>query len=495
MAIVASIVGAILLRFPYIAYVGYAVSVLVFLYLIKKDEASAYKLSWVIIVMTFPVVGGVIYLLYGKVHPARQKISAHIEEHALIAKLLDSDGNLPFVNQVQCGRMYSLLQYIRSSSSYHAYQNTETKYYPIGELKFSDMLDELSKAEKFIFLEYFIIKKSQMWDDILEILEQKAAEGVEVRLIIDDFGSHRLFVNKYIKALRTKGIKVMRFSPIKPFLAAFMNHRDHRKIMVVDGHTAFVGGLNISDEYININSKFGVWKDTAIRLKGDGVWSFTLMFIEMWDTFCKTEERINNHAFYRMSMEEQNMRDMLSSPTKTDGFIVPYGDSPLDNEQLGENIYIDILNQSERYVYIFTPYLIISEKMIHALQMTARRGVDVRIIMPGIPDKKIIYRLSRSYYNCLLEAGVRIFEYAPGFLHAKSFVCDDEVAVVGTINLDYRSLYLHFECATLLYHTSSIQDIKADAIQTIAESREVSMKASSWHDMLDAVLHLFAPLL
>jgi len=484
----AGLAGITLIRFPAVSYVGFFVSFLVFLFILKKEEASAYKLTWIIIVLLLPSVGGMIYLLFGKEHRARRKIVAHVKEHALVAKLLDSDENLPDLNQATCGRMYSLVQYIRRSSSYHAYKNTDTKYYPFGEIMFDDMLAALSKAEKFIFLEYFIIYKSEMWNRLLKVLERKAAEGVEVRLIIDDFGSQKLFTNAYISALRAKQIRVLRFNPFIPFLFAFMNNRNHRKIMVIDGEMAFVGGMNIADEYINQNKRLGVWKDTGVRLKGDGVWSFTLMFIEMWDTFCKAEERINDHTLYRQEADETN---------PTDGFVLPYGDSPLTHDRLGENIYVDILNQAERYVYIFTPYLIISEKMIHALQMAAKRGVNVRIVTPGTPDKKIVFRVTRSYYNGLLEAGVRIYEYTPGFLHAKSFVCDDKIAVVGTINLDYRSLYLHFECAMLLCNSSTIADIKEDAVQTISQSREIFIddRKRSWNDLIDAFLHLFAPLM
>jgi len=269
----------------------------------------------------------------------------------------------------------------------------------------------------------------------------------------------------------------------------FMNNRDHRKITIIDGHIAYNGGTNISDEYINIKQKFGVWKNTGVRLYGDAVWSFTLMFIEMWDLFCQKDERINDYESYRFSG---------SDDIKTDGLVLPYGDSPLDNEQLGENVYVDMLNQAQHYVYIFTPYLIISENMIYALRMAVKRGVDVKIVTPGIPDKKLVFRLTRSYYRFLLEAGVKIYEYTPGFMHAKSFVSDDKLAVVGTINLDYRSLYLHFECATLIYDAKVIDEIKEDAIRTIEVSREIKVrktKMSLLGRFVDSILHLFAPLM
>ncbi|MCL2839196.1 MAG: cardiolipin synthase [Defluviitaleaceae bacterium] len=480
--------------YPIIWYIGFAISILAMAHILKKDDEAAYKITWLTIVLIFPAVGGILYGIFANKRPVR-RIAAHAKEHALIAKLLDSDGNLPFIDQVKCGRMFSLMKYIRKSSSYHAYKNTEVQYFNMGEDMFKVMIAELEKAEKFIFLEFFIIKTGYMWDRLLEIMTRKAAEGVDVRLIVDDLGAQSLFSKRYIRGLRAAGLKVLRFNPMVPFLLLFMNNRDHRKVLVVDGKVAFTGGINISDEYINKVQRFGKWKDTGVRLKGDAVWSFTLMFIEMWDTFCQIDERISDHISYKLVSNEST--DLSVS----DGLVLPFGDSPLDHAQLGEDIYIDILNQAERYVYIFTPYLIISDKMIHALQMAAGRGVDVRIVTPGIPDKKFVFRLTRSYYGYLLKAGVKIYEYTPGFMHAKSFVCDDEIAVVGTINLDYRSLYLHFECAVLLYQSSAVDEIKADAMQVISESREIFPVERKWsiyndvNDIIDAFLHLFAPLL
>jgi cardiolipin synthase len=478
----------LMIRFPVVSYLGVLISAAVVLVILKKDKPSAYKLTWIILVLALPMVGGGLYLLFGDKRPTK-KIAAYMDEHALISKYLDKDENIPDLSLVGCGRMSGLFQYIRRVSSYHAYMNTAVKYYSFGEYMFEDMLAALSAAKSFIFLEYFIINKSSMWDEILEILEGKVKEGVDVRLIVDDLGSMELFTDAYVSRLTAQGIKIIKFNPMRPFLLLFMNNRDHRKIMVIDGHTAFSGGINIADEYINRNKRLGVWKDTGLRLKGEAAWSFTLMFIEMWDTFCKKEERINDYASYKCPAGEA---------AATDGFVLPYGDSPLDREQLGEDIYIDLLKQAERYVYIFTPYLIISERMVYALQMAAKRGIDVRIVTPGIPDKKIIYRLTRANYWYLLKAGVRIYEYTPGFMHAKSFVSDDKIAIIGTINLDYRSLYLHFECAALLYNSGVIKDIKADAQASIEKSREVKLskgKRGISAEFVEAVLHLFSPLL
>ena len=484
-----ALIIVILIRFPIFYTLGSLLSGVVFLALLKKNKPAAFKLTWVILVLTFLPVGGIIYLLFGDKRPTRG-IKNYVDEHALISKFLDQDTEPNAVKSKNCGRLSSLFSYIRKFSSYHAYEGTTVDYYKLGDDMFAQLLTDLNAAEKFIFLEYFIIKDSLMWGQILDILIWKAHTGVDVRLIIDDFGSMKLFTNRYIRNLRKKGIKIVRFNPLRPKLLMFMNNRDHRKIIVIDGHTAYNGGTNVADEYINVGSKLGVWKDTGVRLRGEAVWSFTLMFIEMWDLFCQKEQRINDYKFYRYT------GDMMTDET-SDGIILPYGDSPLDDEQLGESVYIDMLNQAQHYVYIFTPYLIISENMIYALQLAAKRGVDVRIVTPGIPDKKLVFRLTRSYYRFLQDAGVKIYEYTPGFMHAKSFVSDDLLAIVGTINLDYRSLYLHFECATLIYGGRVIEEIKSDALATIAVSQLVKQRAkgSLLGRFIDSILHLFAPLM
>lgn len=485
-----SLLNRIVYYIPAIAVMIYVVNIFLVLHLVKQDKTAAYKVIWIVIIMAIPLAGGVLYLLFGN-NRTTKKLGTHIKEQAIIENFLSSD-NVPAYEQSDNNSRADLIRYIQRASSYHPYDSTNTTYYPMGELMFESMLVELRKAERFIFMEYFIISKGQMWNKILEILLQKAEEGVDVRLIFDDVGSLGLFNTVYAEDLRAKGIKIMRFNPVVPFISPFMNNRNHRKIMVIDGLTAFNGGINIGDEYINLTNHLGIWKDTGVMLKGGAVWSFTLMFIETWNAFCKeADERVDDYLFYKGSSINGEKFDLTNS-----GMVIPYADSPLGSERLGENIYIDILGQAKRYVYIFSPYLIISDKMIYAMQMAAKRGVDVRVVTPGIPDKKIVYRLTRSYYKYLLDAGVKVYEYTPGFLHAKNFVCDDEIAVVGTINLDYRSLYLHFECATLLYKSSTIKDIKNDAIKTIAESREVLPKNKLFYDeILDSILHLVAPLM
>ena len=486
---IAYLVSRVFDIFPIVALASYLAGVLIVLLLVKRDETASYKMIWIIIIVALPGGGSILYLIFGN-NLTTRRMASHVKEHALVAKILDSDKIPPHAQLMDDFRMSGITRYIQAASSYHQYGNTETTYFSFGEVMFEDMLHELDKAEKFIFMEYFIVSnKSHMWGRILEILLQKAEAGVDVRLIFDDIGSLGLFNSTYDSFLKSRNIKVMRFNPIVPFISPFMNNRNHRKIMVIDGHTGFNGGINIDDQYINLNDFLGTWKDTGVRLKGDAVWSFTLMFIETWNTFSKDgNERISDFTIYRPTQDSSGYHD---------GLVLPYGDTPLGKERLGENIYIDVLSKAQRYVYIFSPYLIISEKMIYALQMAAKRGVDVKIVTPGVPDKWIVHRLTRSYYKYLLEVGVRVFEYTPGFLHAKSFVCDDEIAIVGSINLDYRSLYLHFECATLLYKSSAIANIKTDVMKTIAESKEIlpGDKRFFFHELFDAVLHLFAPLM
>ena len=348
---------------------------------------------------------------------------------------------------------------------YPVYDRTEVTYFPSGEETFKAMLRELEKAEKFIFLEFFIVSEGMMWGKVLEILARKAKEGVEVRLMYDGTCEFTTLPHNYPKMLGELGIQCKMFAPISPFVSTHYNYRDHRKILVVDGKTAFNGGVNLSDEYINRIPRFGHWKDTAVLLRGEAVRSVTVMFLEMW---CM-DHRWEKFGPYLEAAE--------TSPHYAPGFVMPYGDCPLDREKVGEQVYMDILNRAQKYVHIMTPYLILDGEMEMALRYAAERGVDVRLILPGIPDKKIPFALALTHYRLLLESGVKIYEYTPGFVHAKSFVCDDREAVVGTINLDYRSLYHHFECATYMVGTGCIGDIEADFRETQKKCRRVTRES------------------
>ena len=360
------------------------------------------------------------------------------------------------------------------------------RYYPLGDEVFPVLLEELEKAEKFIFLEFFIIDEGLMWGRVLEILARKAAEGVTVRVMYD--GSCEFFTlpRDYPRRLSMLGIECRPFAPIHPFVSTHYNYRDHRKILVIDGKVAFTGGVNLADEYINEIKRFGHWKDCAVCLRGSAARSFTLMFLQMWHLGEDT-------------LPQEGYLDSPAEDAEENGFVMPYADCPVDDERVGELVYMDILNRAQRYVYIMTPYLILDGELETALCFAAGRGVDVRLILPGIPDKKMPYALAKTHYSSLLRAGVKLYEYRPGFVHSKVFVSDDREAVVGTINLDYRSLYHHFECAVWMRDVSCIPQIREDFLETQSFCREASfetLKHEKWSTkLLGAVMKVIAPLL
>lgn len=466
-------------------------SVVVLIYIINSEGNPAFKMTWMLFVLAFPVVSTIFYL-YVQMQP-ETKYMRHRQAEIKIetAPYMQQDPDVVDAIWASKSANANLSYYLSNRLGYPTYRNTEVKYFPLGEYKFRSMIAELKKAEKFIFLEYFIVEEGKMWGKMLEILLEKAKQGVEVRMLYDDMGSVALLPFGYSRKLEAMDphIKCIPFNSVVPFLAMVMNNRDHRKILVVDGHTGFTGGINLADEYINVREKYGHWKDTGLKLVGDGVWNLTVMFMEMWNA---CSEAKLSPELYKADGHSYDMQQAC------EGFVQPFGDDPLDNENVGEDVYIEILSQAKKYVYIMTPYLILSDEMKRALVMAAKRGVDVRIITPGIPDKKIVFRLTRANYLPLLEAGVKIYEYTPGFVHAKSFLCDDTVGVVGTINLDYRSLFLHFENAVWMYKVPALADLKKDTIGTIERSRMVykeDVHTKGVGIVLDGMLRVMAPLL
>lgn len=473
---------------PWVSAVFTVLSILIVLYIVRKDDNPAYKIVWIILILLVPLLGGLLYVVFGNKRPERRMREKFARAMKATRPLLAQDeavlGKLP-------ARERATAHYVAACGGYPVWENTEVRYYPIGEKMYAAMMEEMEQAQHYIFLEYFIIRQySGMWQNILALLERKVREGVQVRLMYDDLGSVALLPGGYWHELEQKGIRCLAFNPFVPLVSLVMNNRDHRKILVIDGHTAFTGGINLSDEYINVTHPHGVWKDTGVMLRGDAVWNLTLMFLETWNAM-RPED--TDFEPYRPGLHAP-----AGVPGETGGFVQPFGDSPLDAEPLAENVYIDILAQAKDYVYIATPYLAISNEMQTALCLAAKRGVDVRILTPGIPDKPTVFQLTRSYYASLLRAGVRIYEYTPGFVHAKSYLADDAIGVVGTINMDFRSLYLHFECGTLLYGCPALADLKRDMLQTFAASREVHLedcRTGFWGALFSAVLRLFAPLL
>lgn len=405
-------------------------SLLVVIYIINGRSKPEVKLAWIAPILAFPILGGVLFLISGGKGPKRKLARIIGAQHERFLQCLPDSTDT--ISRLQDPNLIGQSRYL-ARQDFPLYAGTQSEYFPLGDDGFPVLLEELEKAEKFIFMEYFIIQPGVMWDTILEILERKVKQGVDVRVLYDDVGSVGKVPYHYWKKLESLGIKAATFNPFIPFYSTVMNNRDHRKITVIDGNVAFTGGINFADEYINAVERFGHWKDNIIKLSGDGVWGLTLLFLEQWN------------AVRGSGDDPEAFRPCVSVPG--DGYVQPYGDTPLDEEYLGENVYLNVINGAKRYVYFMTPYLIIDSEIQTALCLAAKRGVDVRIITPGIPDKKMVWDLTRSYYPDLLAAGVRIYEYTPGFLHSKVCVCDDQLAVVGTINLDYRSLYLHFENA------------------------------------------------
>ena len=440
------------------------ITVVMVVYLLNSTMDPTAKITWLIAIMLLPVFGVLLYV-YTQSDIGHRALKKRVSEIISNTKerIPQEEEVMKRLSEENKG-VAMLAHYMQRSGAHPVYDKTSVTFFPLGENKFEEMLIQLEAAKHFIFMEYFIVDEGLMWGRILEILARKAAQGVEVRFMYDGACEFALLPHDYPKRLEALGIKCKVFAPVSPFVSTHYNYRDHRKIMVIDGRIAFTGGVNLADEYINQTVKFGHWKDTAVMLKGEAARSFTLMFLQMW----QINEREDDSAHF------------LSYPAfpvkEAKGFVIPYGDCPLDNDKLGEKVYMDILNRSLEYVHIMTPYLILDGEMETALKFAAERGVEVILILPGIPDKAIPYALAKTHYASLLESGVKIYEYTPGFVHAKVFVSDTREAVVGTINLDYRSLYHHFECASYLYGTDCIPEIEADFQATLAKCRQVSIE-------------------
>ncbi len=435
---------------PYYFTVNAVLSIGISFFIINsKDIDPTSKITWLMLISVMPLFGSLFFCY------TRSDIGFRALKFQFSKTMKDTNGII-LQDSDTMSRLESeskstalLARYIQRSGYHPVYSNCDVKYFPLGEEKFRQMLTELEKAEKFIMLEYFIIDEGYMWGRILDILARKAKQGVDVMVMYDGSNEFTTLPRDYSKRLQKLGIKCKVFAPATPFVSTHYNYRDHRKILVIDNKTAFTGGVNLADEYINRCEKYGHWKDTAIMIKGKAVESFTLMFLQMWN----------------IVGVKADIGKYISRPAENyskNGYVIPYGDSPLDSDKLGRQVYMDIINHAENYVYIMTPYLILDGEMETALKFAAEKGVDVRIILPGIPDKKTPYALAKTHYSSLLKSGVKIYEYTPGFVHAKVFVCDDIKAVVGTINLDYRSLYHHFECAAYMYKTDCIPEILAD---------------------------------
>lgn len=454
-------------------------------HLINSPQDPSAKITWLIVIMILPVFGCLLYIYtrWDIGHRAVSRRVCQIQRESM-DRLPQDSAVLQAVAKI-CPGAAALNHYAASCGCHPIYGGTSVTYFPLGENKWEAMLQELSKAEKYIYLEYFIVDEGEMWGRILEILAQKARQGVDVRVMYDGTCEFFLLPKTYPKQLEKLGIKCKVFAPVTPFVSTHYNYRDHRKIAVIDGQVAFNGGVNLADEYINKASRFGHWKDTAVMLRGSAVQSFTLMFLQMWNV----SEKQPDYAAL----------EIPSEPVPAAGFVMPYGDSPFDRERLGQRVYLDILNRAKTYVHIMTPYLILDNETENALYYAARRGVDVKLMLPGISDKAVANVLAKTHFAALVEAGVQVYTYTPGFIHAKVFVCDDMEAVVGTINLDYRSLYHHFECATYMLGVDAVAEIEKDFQTTLEKCAPVTkdtIKKEKWYTkLMGSILKAFAPLL
>ncbi len=464
------------------------ISLLMLIPILERPATPEVKMAWAIPILIFPIFGGILYLMSGASRPRRRMRRALMEQQKR-ARVFQPDGkeavaHIKRICPLDAGQFTYLTE-----QGYPCYHGKSTRFYNSGEAAFPDMLAALETAEKYIFIEYFIINRGEMWNAVLGVLERKVSQGVEVKIIYDDVGSMRGLPHAYDKMLEQKGIGCIRFNPYRPIYSMIMNNRDHRKYMIIDGKVGFTGGINLADEYINREQRFGYWKDNAVRIEGDAVRGMVLSFLQLWNSCCKKGKAVDP-GDYLVPMTEQDLGQ---------GYVVPYADAPVDSEYLAENVYLNIIHSTTDYLYIATPYLIIDSAMQSALTLAAKRGVDVRIVLPAIPDKKVVNQVTKSHYAVLLESGISIYEYTPGFIHEKVLVCDGKIATVGTVNLDYRSLYLHYENGCVFYEGDIIGQVYNNMKQNFEVSKRITQVNKRQGLLISriyyAIIRLLAPVM
>lgn len=483
-AAVVAIVVALMYKVPYFSIAVLLTQIGVILQIVNSGDNPDYKIPWLLIVLIVPVAGFMIYFMYYSRRFPEKFIKRLSKMNSIEVK--DDLEELKALKNEDILAYRQALQLCKTANT-NLYRNTQIKYFEVGEKMHAAMLEDLKNAEKFIFLEYFIIEEGVFWNSILGILKTKAAQGVEVRVVWDDIGCMALLPGDYYKTLEKMGIHAIPFAKLRGQANNEFNNRSHRKIMVIDGKIGYTGGINIADEYINVTHPFGHWKDTGIRMQGEAVAELTKMFI--------TDYALN----FRKSNEEYE-KYCISEKYADNGFLIPFGSGPrpIYNKEVGKAVIMNMLNQAKRYVYITTPYLIIDNELCQAIENAALRGIDIKIVTPHIPDKKIIFGMTRSSYKRFIDSGAEIYEYTPGFIHAKMYISDDEAAMIGTINLDYRSLVHHFENGVWLYKCDVIDDMKADIINTISKSEKIefnSIKDTLLNRFIRSVVRIFAPML
>ena len=460
-----------------------ATSLFAALFVATRDESPDYKLAWMLIIVVFPLAGGVLYLIFGKKKIGRVAVrkillTRDIARYKEDMELVDGQEGLARTESRQ-------MSYIHSMTGFAPWRDSGVRYYAYGDDFMKDLIDDIRSARNFIFIEYFIIGRGLMWETILEELARKRAEGVSIRIIYDDLGSISAVPINYFRTLRSMGFEAYTFNPIALHMNPRLNYRDHRKIFNIDGNVCYTGGLNLADEYVNAKVRFGYWKDNAVRIEGPAVWNFTLMFLSVWRGLSRRDE------------DYESYRPTVKMPS--DGYVQPFADSPFDDNAVARNVYIQAINNARRYVWIVTPYLILDSDMTTALSISAASGVDVRIVCPHYADKKSVHEVTRSVYRKLVASGVRIYEYWPGFIHSKTLVADDRMALVGTANLDYRSFFLHFELSVLFMGGSVVDEVKRDtqyALQrSVEQTEEELMKVSFVRRLVRTFFGFFAPAL
>lgn len=476
----------------YLHYIWEGMSLLgalLIIYIINRDEPTEFKISWIIPICIFPILGALIYIfVISNAGGIGLKAKTYIRVKETKDLLYTSEDTKEAIKD--CPDSFrGFSGYMEHRAGYPTYHNSNAVYYALGEDKFKDLLEELQKAKDFIFLEYFIVERGVMWNAVLAILKEKVKEGVEVRVMYDGMCSILKLPYKYPEELKKYGIKAKMFAPIMPFLSTNQNNRDHRKIVVIDGKVAFTGGVNLADEYINEKEVYGHWKDVAVKITGDAVRSFTVMFLQMWNV---SEKGTENYERYLQDIKYEQ-------PLYHDGFVIPYGETPTMKQEVAKTVYESMINSANKYVHIMTPYFIVEREFLDSMRYAAGRGVEVSMILPHIPDKHIVYYIARTFYPELLHAGIRIYEYIPGFVHAKTFAVDDTSATVGTINLDYRSFYHHFECGAYFYGNKVVEKVEEDFQNTLLKCREVTWeyykKIPIYQKILGRAFKLFAPLM
>lgn len=467
---------------PLLSFFSIITSVLV----INRDVDSAYKISWILIILGAPIIGIPLYLLSGNRHVPKKLNNGTIQASKEMDGLLEIDDDLKKERAISQKELQNIFRYGYNASGFPVYQHTESEYYSSGEEWFPKYIEALKQAKYFIFIEFFIIDEGTMWDEVHEVLKQKAKEGVEVKIIYDDFGSITM-PHHYDRTLQKEGIEAYRFNHVRPAFIVQMNNRDHRKITVVDNNIAFTGGVNLADEYVNRIRRFGYWKDSAIRIHGKAVWSLTVMFLGMY-SYVRTDKELIDYQKYKLPCDEVDDY----------GYYQPYSDTPTDHKPIALNMHMNLVSSAEKYIYIDTPYLILPERMTEALIRASVAGVDVRILTPHIPDKLLVFQITRGFYERLVKNGIKIYEYTPGFNHAKNFVTDDRLAIIGSANTDYRSYFLHFENGVLMCETPEIVKIRKDFEDSIQKSHLITEEElqKEWAivRLFRAFLNMFIPL-